>query len=81
MVIAIAIIVGGLISSFCIGVIAYMLVKAYKNRGKDFLDPQEDGSPIPEEQKQLNTNDRRRKLRIGYPNDLAENLDNEGTNY
>lgn len=51
MVIIIAVVVGGLISSFCIGVIVYMVVKAVKNRGKDFIEQ----PPSPEESESLNS--------------------------
>lgn len=35
MVIVIAVVVGGLISSFCIGVVVYMIIKTVKNRKKE----------------------------------------------
>ena len=57
MVIIIAVVVGGLISSFCLGVIIYMIVKAVKNRGKDFIEQ----PASPEESESLNSDQLRRK--------------------
>ena len=56
MVIVIAVIVGGLISGFCIGVMIYMTVKAVRNRGKDTREPSN-----PEEEEVLNSDALRRK--------------------
>jgi large-conductance mechanosensitive channel len=54
MVIIIAVLVGGLISSFCIGVVVYMAVKAWKARKEGEKDEE-----VPEEE-QLNSEYQRR---------------------
>lgn len=43
MVIVIAVVVGGLISGFCIGVIVYMIWKAVKKNREDSANPDKDG--------------------------------------
>lgn len=49
LVIAIAVIVGSLITSFCLGVITYMIVKAVKNRGKDMFEAEDERVQSPGE--------------------------------
>lgn len=56
MVIIIAVVVGGLITSFCVGAVAWTICKTLKKKDKDGLMSQtqvdEDGNPIPNEEEE-----------------------------